>query len=217
MEYITFNLASLHVHGDAFFQFLGLRKRFFVDQLGWDIPHDDKVEMDQYDNPQAHYSLVVRDGEVVGGARTMATSAKWGEHTYMLRDAVCGKLKDIPAEIMRREVASKGVWECTRLVMSDELRTHAERSTCLSLIVSGLVEVAGQNGAERLISLSPLSLERALRQLGFDASRMGEPYRNEDGRKYAVLTMPAAHGLKPTPRTTHVPGPKPLHAPAVAA
>ena len=75
MENVTFNLASLHVHGDAFFQFLGLRKRFFVDQLGWDIPHDDDVEMDQYDNPKAHYSLVLRDGEVIGGARAMATSS----------------------------------------------------------------------------------------------------------------------------------------------
>ena len=33
---------------------------------------------------------------------------------------------------------------------------------------------------------------RALRQLGFDASRLGEPYRSEDdGRQYAVLHMPA--------------------------
>ena len=101
--------------------------------------------------------------------------------------------------------------------MTDDLKTHAERSTCLSLIVSGLVDVAGENGAERLISLSPLALERALRQLGFDASRIGEPYRNDDGRRYAVLTMPAAEGRKPTPSVTHIPGPKPLHAPAVAA
>ncbi len=67
MENITFSLATLHQHGSAFYDFLGLRKRFFVDTLHWDIPHDDTVEMDQYDNPLAHYSLVLRDGEVVGG------------------------------------------------------------------------------------------------------------------------------------------------------
>ena len=60
MEQITFNLAQLHLHGTAFFDFLALRKRFFVDELGWDIPHDDSVEMDQYDNPQAYYSVVLR-------------------------------------------------------------------------------------------------------------------------------------------------------------
>ena len=44
MENITFNLTQLHRHGTAFFEFLALRKQFFVDQLGWDIPHDDDVE-----------------------------------------------------------------------------------------------------------------------------------------------------------------------------
>jgi len=60
MENITFNLSGLHAYGSAFFDFLGLRKRFFVDELGWDIPHDDNYEMDQYDNPSAWYSLVLK-------------------------------------------------------------------------------------------------------------------------------------------------------------
>jgi len=217
MENITFNLANMHVHGDAFFQFLGLRKRHFVDQLGWDIPHDDKVEMDQYDNPTAHYSLVLVDGQVVGGARAMSTAVRWGDHTYMLRDAVAGKLADIPADIMGSEVAKDSIWECTRLVMSDELATHAERSTCLKLIVSGLVDVAGRNGADRLMSLSPLALKRALRQLGFAAEQVGQPYKNDDGRRYAVLEMPAIAGRTSAPTATHVVGPTPLHAPAIAA
>ncbi len=31
MENITFNLTELHKHGSAFFEFLALRKQFFVD------------------------------------------------------------------------------------------------------------------------------------------------------------------------------------------
>lgn len=215
MENITFTLATMHQHGPAFFDFLALRKAFFVDQLGWDIPHNDSVEMDQYDNPEAHYSLVIRGGVVIGGARAMATTTKWGDHTYMLRDAVCGKLNDIPADIMGVEVARKNVWECTRLVMTDDLTTHAERSTCLSLIVSGLIEVAAENGADQLMSLSPLALMRALRQLGFAADRIGEPYRNDDGRQYAVLSMPAARATPRLPRTTHLTQQSAMHAPAV--
>ena len=69
MKIITFELSQLHLHGSAFFDYLGLRKRFFVDTLGWEIPHNNDVEMDQYDNPLAHYSLVLRNGEVIGGAR----------------------------------------------------------------------------------------------------------------------------------------------------
>ncbi len=215
MENIIFSLSTVHLHGSAFYDFLGLRKRFFVDQLGWDIPHDDQVEMDQYDNPLAQYSLVLRDGEVIGGARAMSTEARWGAHTYMLRDAVEGKLTDIPADIMATKVHKKSMWECTRLVMSDDLRTHAERSACLQLIVSGLIEVSAQNGATDLMSLSPLPLMRALRQMGFAAERIGEPYRNDDGRQYAVLSMPAARKPALTPAATHRAQPTAVHAPSV--
>lgn len=191
MENITFNLSKLHEHGTAFFDFLALRKHFFVDTLGWDIPHNDTVEMDQYDNPLAFYSLVLRDGQVIGGARAMPTTSSWGEYTYMLKDAVDGKLADIPHQVLENGVATPRVWECTRLVISDDVMGHADRSECLSLIVDGLARTATQNGASEMISLSPVTLMRALRQLGFAASRIGEPYSNPgDGRKYAVLSMP---------------------------
>lgn len=216
MENITFNLSQMHNYGPAFYAFLGLRKRFFVDTLGWNIPHDDEVEMDQYDNPKAWYSLVLKDGEVIGGARAMATDVSWGSHTYMLRDAVKGKLIDIPPSVLGQDIAESKTWECTRLVMSDDVSTHADRSTCLSLIVQGLIDVAADQGAERLMSLSPLALMRALRQLGFGAERIGEPYLNDnDGRRYAVLSMPAARSIPSVPRATHRPQPQPLHAPAV--
>lgn len=216
MESVTFTLATLHRHGSAFYDFLRLRKKFFVDDLGWDIPHDDDVEMDQYDNPKAHYSVVLRDGEVVGGARAMSTAACWGSHTYMLRDALAGRLADIPADIMATEVASDRVWECTRLVISDDVRTHADRSICLSLIVSGLVTTAAEAGANSLISLSPLALMRALRQLGFAADRIGTPYKNPDGRSYAVLSMPAAQTLPAGAMSSRPPVVQTLHAPSVA-
>ena len=216
MENITFNLSQLHIHGTAFYDFLGLRKRFFVDKLGWDIPHDDDVEMDQYDNPKAYYSLVLRDGVVIGGARAMATKAKWGTHSYMLRDAFNGKLIDIPPSVMAADIVSDDMWECTRLVMSEDVNTHADRSECLGLIVQGLVDVAVEQGASQLITLSTLSLVRALRQRGFDAERIGESYLNEgDGRRYAVLSMPAKRTMPHMPRATHRIQPQPLHAPAV--
>ena len=122
MQNITFKLSDLHVHGGAFFEYLALRKTFFVDGLGWDIPHDAIHEMDQYDNPTAWYSLVLRDGKVIGGARCQPTSARWGEHTYMLRDAYEGKLGDIPPDVMigeiskscfRRSRLAVAIWSCT--------------------------------------------------------------------------------------------------------
>jgi N-acyl-L-homoserine lactone synthetase len=134
----------------------------------------------------------------------------------VLRDAFAGKLIDIPAEVMPGDVASAQGWECTRLVIDDEVDTQVDRSECLSLIVGGLVTLAAEHGASRLMSLSPISLMRALLQLGFDAERIGEPYLNEgDGRRYAVLSMPAISArprLHP-PAPTHIPqGRQPVHA-----
>ncbi len=191
MRNITFDLSSLHEHGPAFFDYLKLRKRFFVDQLAWDVPHNESYEMDQYDNPTAWYSLAVEEGRVLGGARVMPTTSVWGKHTYMLRDAYRGTLHSIPGGAMPADINTPLVWECTRLVISDELRSQTRRAECLSLIVNGLIDIAIDHGACELVTLSTISLMRALRQLGFPADRMGEPYRDPgDGRRYAVLRMP---------------------------
>lgn len=191
MRNIVFNLAELHQHGTAFYDFLRLRKRFFVDQLGWQIPHDADVEMDQYDNPRAYYSLVLEGDVVIGGARVMATTAQWGSHTYMLRDAVAGKLIGIPADILPEANATESVWEVTRVVISDEVKTAEQRSECLAMMLDGVVDVAKEQGGTELMSLSPVAMARTLQRLGYDAVRIGEPYRNaEDGRRYACVSMP---------------------------
>ncbi len=206
MENIRFDFSNFHRHGTAFYDFLALRKQVFVDDLGWDIPHDENVEMDQYDTPIAQYSLVLKDGKVVGGARGMATTAIWGEHTYMLRDAYSGKLPHIPAHVMSVEIATPNVWECTRLVMSDSLTTQAERSECLTLIVDGLVEITRKRGGTELICLSSMALMRALRQLGYDVTKLGDTYRNdEDGRLYGVLRMPAEYSKARRAATQPIP------------
>lgn len=192
MHYVAFDFLGQHRYGSAFHDYLRLRKGFFVDDLGWDIPHNDDVEMDQYDNPTAHYCLVLRHGEVVGGARAMSTAATWGQHTYMLLDALRGSLENIPPEVMPYEIANDEVWEGSRLVISNSLKKGSERSECLSLIFSGLADIAARNGGCEVIGLTRPPLVRALRGLGFAASRLGQPYTADDGRQYAVLHMPAA-------------------------
>lgn len=195
MKNITFELSNAHLHGAAFFDYLALRKQFFVDTLHWQIPHNASVEMDQYDNPMAHYSLVLDDdGRVLAGARAMSTAARWGDHTYMLKDAMTGKLSTIPNDLLDEVIDSPKVWECTRLVISPEVRSMRQRTQCLDLIVEGLIDMANAEGADTLISLSNLWLLRALKRLGYGAELMGEPYENgDDGHKYAVMAIAAQH------------------------
>lgn len=199
MELVTFDFSTFHKYGPAFYGYLGLRKRHFVDNLKWDIPHNDAVEMDQYDNPLAHYSVVIKDGRIVGGARTAPTSGKWGAHTYMLKDAAEGRLPQIPIDVYQNIIESNQVWECTRLVVSDHLTTFEDRNTCLNLVVDGLAQTAESNGANQLISLSPITLARTLRSFGYPCQRISDFYiSTDDNRKYAVLMMPAIKGFVQT-------------------
>lgn len=194
MENITFDLLDMHRHGAAFYDYLRMRKQVFVDELGWDIPHNDFVEMDQYDNPLTHYSLVLRDGRLVGGARMLSTMAEWNGAGCMLNDVLDGKLPTIPKSVIDGPIRTPSVWECSRLVMAEDIGTAAERAECLSLIVDGLAGMARAKGASQLISLTRLPLLRALRQLGWACDRIGQPYV-QDGRSYAVLSMPAVKTL----------------------
>lgn len=222
MQNITFDLLGMHRHGSAFQDYLALRKRFFVDTLNWGIPHNARVEMDQYDNPLAHYSLVLRDGEVIAGARTLPTTAKWGEHSYMLRDAARGKLSAIPS-LINDDIVTDEIWECTRLVVADSVTSMRDRIAVLGLIVDGLVEIARPRGGRTLMSLSNLWLHRALNKLGHPTDLWCEPYVNaDDGHKYAVMAMPVPqlpeYELVAATRRvpTHVPQAAMVHAPAMA-
>ncbi|SMX32265.1 acyl-homoserine-lactone synthase [Octadecabacter ascidiaceicola] len=205
MKNITFELSNVHLHGPAFFDYLSLRKQFFVDELHWQIPHNADVEMDQYDNPMARYSLVLDDnGKVIAGARGMSTTARWGDHTYMLKDAMTGKLGTIPDNLLDEVIESPKVWECTRLVMAPEVKSMRVRLECLDLIVGGLIDMATAEGAERMMSLSNLWVLRALKRLGYGAEFLGAPYENgDDGHKYAVIGIPARQ-KQPTGDVPHM-------------
>ncbi|SHI90228.1 acyl-homoserine-lactone synthase [Wenxinia saemankumensis] len=193
MIVIDFTLATAHRHGAAFYDYLGLRKRYFVDGLHWDLPHDDEVEMDQYDNPAAHYVLATEGGAVLGGARGMSMTAAWGRHSNMLRDARDGLLPGIDPAIVPGETDFARCWECTRFVLSRRLATRAARADAITGLLDRICGIVRDHGGERVMSLSPLPMVRTLRQLGYAAERRGAAYTcPEDGRRYAVIDMPAS-------------------------
>lgn len=193
MRKITFELSELHRHGPAYFDYLKLRKRFFVDQLGWDIPHNETYEMDQYDNPTAWYSLVVSGETVLGGARVMPTTARWGKHTYMMRDAHQGSLDTIPSNPLPTGVSAPEVWEMTRMVLCDTLTTNDVRRTALQLVCDGCIDIVEAHGCRELRAMSSLAMLRVLRQSGYPVDRLGEAWTDEsDGRRYSAMKMDIA-------------------------
>lgn len=196
MKSIVFDMSDMHLHGSAFYQFLMLRKRFFVDGLGWEIPHDGLVEMDQYDTPLAHYSLVELNGRIVGGARCQPTNTSWGEFTCMMNDAALGRLKGIPSDLFDPARCSETLWEGTRLVVAEELTSMTERTRCLALTVDGLMRIIQRHGGSHFITLSPLALQRTAKMVGAEAERISRAYVCEsDGREYAVFETRVARAI----------------------
>ena len=156
MQNITFDFLGQHRHGTAFHEYLRLRKSFFVDALGWDIPHNDDVEMDQYDNPCAHYSLVLRRGKVARRRpHRCRRRAVWGHaHLHAARRPARLHRPDPGRASMPSDIATDEVWECTRLVISDRVASRRDRAECLSLIVEGLVDIADTQRRHRARSRS---------------------------------------------------------------
>jgi len=188
LQNIVFDYSDMHLHGSAFYDFLKLRKRFFVDGLGWNLPTDGVVEMDQYDTPNCYYSVVLSDGKLVAGARTQCSTAMWNGSSCMLRDAVTTGLPGIPKDIMDVAVCGPNVWECTRLAVSDDLRSVQLRTHSIALAIDGLIRTILENGGDTMISFTLLPLQRTFQFMGVDAHRISEPYTcADDGRQYAVF------------------------------
>lgn len=216
MRNIVFDMASMHLHGSAFHDFLRLRKRFFVDEMGWNIATDGMVEMDQYDTPLAWYSLVVHDDRVIAGARCQPTDASWGIYTSMLEDAARGLLDDIPADLFDPALKGLAYWEGTRLVISDEVTSVLGRTQCLAMVIDGLMRIVADGGGAYLVTLSPVALERSARLVGLQTAKVSRSYESgSDGREYAVFKSRAVRApehlrqLGIDPETVSViPGPK---------
>ncbi|MDJ1006414.1 MAG: acyl-homoserine-lactone synthase [Paracoccaceae bacterium] len=196
MRSIVFDMATMHLHGSFFYDFLKLRKLFFVDELGWDIPTDGVVEMDQYDTPLAKYAVVEHEGRVIAGARCQPTDVNWGIYTTMLEDASRGLLVDIPKELFDPTRKGPKFWEGTRLVVSNEVSTVMARTQCLALVIDGLMRTIDAHGGASMITLSPLALERSARLVGLQTQRVSGAYQSgSDGREYAVFESKVARAV----------------------
>lgn len=149
--------------------FARYRHKVFVEKLGWQLSCDDGMESDQFDGPDTLY-VIARSpaGQVIGGARLLPTTGR-----YLLADVFPQLLNGQPAP------CSPELWELSRFAAADLDRVRADQAQFSSPIAVGLlraaIEAARDRGARRLITVSPLGVERLLRKAGFRAHRAGPP------------------------------------------
>jgi acyl homoserine lactone synthase len=145
------------------------RHKVFVDRLKWDLPTDGYVERDQFDRPDTVY-VITRDAQqrINGCARLLPTT-----QPYLLAEVFPELLNGMPTP------CSEDVWELSRFAAMDLNCTAGAESGPLSPITIELlhasVRCAAQFGAKRLITTSPVGIERLLKRTGLHTHRAGPP------------------------------------------
>jgi N-acyl-L-homoserine lactone synthetase len=145
------------------------RHKVFIEQLGWDLRTQNGEELDQFDRPDTVY-VVARDeeGHVSGCARLLPTT-----RPYLLGDVFPQLLNGLlPPN-------SPDVWELSRFAavdLNNQASTQGQFSSPVAIeLLQESIACAAAHGAKRLITVSPIGVERLLRRAGFHAHRAGPP------------------------------------------
>lgn len=146
------------------------RYAVFIEQLGWALQTRDGAELDQFDRPDTVYVVAQDDDDrILGCARLLPTT-----RPYLLGEIFPHLLNGLPPP------CSPEVWELSRFAAVDFNRRPAAvvgqfSSTVAIALLKEAMTYAAAQGAKRLITLSPLGVERLLHRAGFRAHRAGPP------------------------------------------
>jgi acyl homoserine lactone synthase len=146
------------------------RHRVFVEQLGWRLDVQDGAETDQFDRSDTVYVMVEDEaGNIAGCARLLQTT-----RPYLLGEVFPQLLNGLPPP------SDPTVWELSRFAAMDFNARAATplaqfSNSATALLMRAAVDCAAARGAQRLITVSPVGIERLIRRLGIQAHRAGPP------------------------------------------
>lgn len=137
-----------------------LRKRLFVDQLGWTLAICADREIDAFDQPDTCYCALYQDEILVGGFRAIRT-----DHDY-LAQTVFPQLASVRDYPRRRDA-----WEISRFGLAPDSASEE-----LARLNYGLMfRFAAARQANALVAIADLVHERYLRAIGIRTRRYGPP------------------------------------------
>ncbi len=146
------------------------RYRVFVEKLRWELNCIEGLEVDQFDREDTLYVVAQDDeGNIVGLGRLLPTT-----RAYLLSEVFPQLMNGQPVP------QSEDIWELSRFVAFDFNAQSTTGSMQFSSpvaidLMKKSIDVAVQHGAKKLITVSPLGVERLLRKAGFKAYRAGPP------------------------------------------
>lgn len=157
-------VANAAEHADLLHAMHVDRKRIFVDWLGWNVPHDDETERDQFDDDMAEY-LVVADpisGGHLGSVRLLPT-----DRPHILGDLFPHMCEGAPPRSARLR-------EATRLCVSPDCPKEDRRSVRRTIICA-MAEYGLLCGFEGYTLLTEMSFLSRIAALGWRCEMLGMP------------------------------------------
>lgn len=146
------------------------RYQVFIETLGWELETRNREELDQFDRPDTVYVVAQDDdGRVNGCARLLPT-----DRPYLLGEVFPQLLQGLPIP------CTPDVWELSRFAAVDfdkqSMSALQQFSSPNAIqLLKESIACAKAHGAKRLITVSPIGIERLLRRAGFHAHRAGPP------------------------------------------
>lgn len=168
------------------------RKRIFVDWKGWDVPHDEEEERDQFDGPEAAY-LVVRDPATRGHLASLRLLRT--DRPHLLGDIFPELCEGPPPQSAR-------IREITRLCVSPDCPKE-DRQTVRRRLVCALAEYALLTGIEGYTMLTEMSFLSRVAALGWRCEMLGMPKSYGD-EMYGALMLHVDADTIPALRRTGV-------------
>lgn len=168
MEFIAGKTDSLS--GVLQTQIANYRHKVFIETLGWDLKTQNNEELDQFDREDTLYVVARDDQQRVNGCARLLPS----DRPYLLGDVFPQLMNGLPIP------CSPDVWELSRFAAVDfnqqTMSPLAQFSSPVAIkLLQEVIACAAAHGAKRLITVSPIGIERLLRRAGFHAHRAGPP------------------------------------------
>lgn len=164
MTALCFDWESAHRCGEAWISQHRLRYELFVRRQGWDVPHYNGLEYDQFDTPAAKY--IVRldtDGQACGITRLLPTT-----RPYMIR-TIWPRLVD------HRFEEGESIWEATRFGVTRAIPPNLRRRVVHELIAA--CQAYGlRHGISRYLCVMPLKIySHVIEKAGCPVEFVGPP------------------------------------------
>ena len=149
---------NAHLHWDALASMHQLRRAVFKERLGWDVNVVNRLELDQFDLPDAHYLVhTAPDGRVNACTRLLPTTG-----AYLLADVF--------AELVDGEMPrAHDIWESTRFY-ADPATAPANIA---AVLMAGMLEFGLYAGLRAYVSVSDIRMEPIMRRAGWNPLRLG--------------------------------------------